>query len=391
MPLDKYIEKNIDRITSWRRKIHSRPELAFNEIETSEFVAAKLSEFGIEIHRGIGKTGVVGVLQKGTSKKNIGLRADMDALPIKEQNNFAHRSQNEGCMHACGHDGHTAMLLGAAEYLSKTGNFNGTIYFIFQPAEEGEAGAKAMIEDGLFSKFNIDCVFAIHNWPHLDPGVIRTRSGPIMAGFDTFSMNVIGDGGHAALPHLSSDTVTTTASIILNWQTIVSRNIDPIESVVLSVTQIKGGNTWAVIPKTTSIGGTVRTFSRKNQIYVKRRMEEIARAIAVSNGCNIDFNYEEKYPPTVNSKLETELVLQVADHINSPKTHREEYPPVTGSEDFGFMLEEKKGCYALIGNGDTTGGCMLHSPTYDFNDMIIPQGITYWVNLVNRKLHEKEG
>jgi len=386
MELSTYIKKNIEKIILWRRELHSFPELAFKEIKTSNFVAEKLKSFGITTYRGLGKTGIVGVLKNGTRQSNIGLRADMDALPILEKNNFAHKSKNPGCMHACGHDGHTAMLLGAAEFLSKSKAFDGTVYFVFQPAEEGEAGAKAMIDDGLFSKFNIDSIFAIHNWPHLKSGVIKTRNGPIMAGFDTFELTVNGTGGHAALPHLLSDTITTSASIILNWQTIVSRNIDPIDSVVLSVTKILGGNTWAVMPKTVTFGGTVRTFSRNNQLYVKKRMLEVANAIAASNNCTIDLKYEERYPPTINSKKESEMVVKVATKINELGIGNEECQPVTGSEDFGFMLKEKKGCYALIGNGDTTGGCMLHSPTYDFNDTIIPQGISYWVNLVQHKL-----
>ena len=271
----------------------------------------------------------------------------------------------------------------------KSKAFNGTVFFIFQPAEEGEAGAKAMIDDGLFTKFNIDSIFAIHNWPHLKSGILKTRKGPIMAGFDTFELTINGNGGHAALPHLSNDTITTSASIILNWQTIVSRNIDPIDSVVLSVTKIIGGNTWAVMPKTVSFGGTVRTFSKNNQQYVKSRMLDIANAIAASNNCTIDLKYEERYPPTINSEKESEMVKQIATRINGSDAGQEDCEPVTGSEDFGFMLEEKKGCYALIGNGDTTGGCMLHSPTYDFNDTIIPQGISYWVNLVQHKLSLK--
>ena len=386
MELEKYIDKNIDKIVAWRRQLHSFPELAFKEIETSNFVAEKLESFGIKTYRGLGKTGIVGVLKNGTEQNNIGLRADMDALPILEKNNFAHKSKNSGCMHACGHDGHTAMLLGTADFLSKSKAFDGTVYFIFQPAEEGEAGARAMIDDGLFSKFNIDSIFAIHNWPHLKSGIIKTRKGPIMAGFDTFELTVNGSGGHAALPHLSNDTITTSASIILNWQTIVSRNIDPIDSVVLSVTKIIGGNTWAVMPKTVTFSGTVRTFSRNNQQYVKKRMIEVANGIAASNNCTIDLKYEERYPPTVNSKKESEMVIEVATKINGSDIGKEECQPVTGSEDFGFMLKKKKGCYALIGNGDTTGGCMLHSPTYDFNDTIIPQGISYWVNLVQHKL-----
>ena len=386
MELEKYLEKNIDKIVEWRQQLHSFPELAFKEIETSNFVAKKLKSFGITIYRGLGRTGIVGVLKNGAEQNNIGLRADMDALPILEKNNFAYKSKNSGCMHACGHDGHTAMLLGAAEFLSKSKAFDGTVYFIFQPAEEGEAGARAMIDDGLFTKFNIDSIFAIHNWPHLKSGIIKTRKGPIMAGFDTFELTVNGSGGHAALPHLSSDTITTSASIILNWQTIVSRNIDPIDSVVLSVTKISGGNTWAVMPKTVTFGGTVRTFSRNNQQNLKKRMLEVASAIAASNHCTIDLKYEERYPPTINSKKESEMAIEVAAKINGSGVGKEECKPVTGSEDFGFMLEKKKGCYALLGNGDTTGGCMLHSPTYDFNDTIIPQGISYWVNLVQHKL-----
>lgn len=386
MELEKYLEKNIDKIVEWRQQLHSFPELAFKEIETSNFVAKKLKSFGITIHRGLGRTGIVGVLKNGAEQNNIGLRADMDALPILEKNNFAYKSKNSGCMHACGHDGHTAMLLGAAEFLSKSKAFDGTVYFIFQPAEEGEAGARAMIDDGLFTKFNIDSIFAIHNWPNLKSGIIKTRKGPIMAGFDTFELTVSGSGGHAALPHLSSDTITTSASIILNWQTIVSRNIDPIDSVVLSVTKISGGNTWAVMPKTVTFGGTVRTFSRNNQQNLKKRMLEVASAIAASNHCTIDLKYEERYPPTINSKKESEMAIEVAAKINGSDVGKEECEPVTGSEDFGFMLEKKKGCYALLGNGDTTGGCMLHSPTYDFNDTIIPQGISYWVNLVQHKL-----
>jgi len=371
---------------SWRKQLHSIPELAYKENETSDFIAEKLKSFGIPIVRGLGKTGLVGTIRSGNSDRSIGLRADMDALPINELNTFKHKSKHSGVMHACGHDGHSATLLAAAEYLSINRNFDGTVYLIFQPAEEGEAGAKAMIDDGLFQDFPMESVYAIHNWPGLAIGEIAMRSGPIMAAMDVFEIKIIGKGGHAALPHLVIDPIPVGAQVILALQNIVSRNLSPTDTAVVSVTQLHAGDAWAVVPKEIVLKGTVRSFTPRVQKLIEQRMKEITSGICTANNCDFNWWYEKRFPPTVNSSAETELAAKAARSVCGNESVNANVEMVTGSEDFGYMLQEKPGCYAFLGNGPGEGGCMLHSAHYDFNDEIIPVGASYFVQLVAEEL-----
>ncbi len=383
----------VDKITarkqlhsSWRREIHAHPELAYQEHRTADFVAAKLESFGIAIVRGLGKTGVVGTIKTGNSDRAIGLRADMDALPLAEMNEFAHRSQHPGVMHACGHDGHTAMLLAAAEHLAATRDFDGIVHFIFQPAEEGEAGAKAMMDDGLFEDFPMEAVYGLHNWPGLAVGKMAMRAGAAMAAMDIFEVKVHGQGGHAALPHLAIDPIVVAAQLVSAWQTVVARNVKAIDPAVLTVTQFHAGEAWNVIPETVVLRGTVRCFSQSVRATIESRMRQLAEGLCAAHGCRLEWWYEKRFPPTVNSPEETQTAARAAQAVVGHEAVNTEVEPVTGSEDFGYMLEAKPGCYAFIGNGPGSGGCLLHSPTFDFNDDIIPIGASYWVRLVEQVL-----
>ncbi len=372
--------------TSWRREIHAHPELAYREHRTADFVAAKLESFGIAIVRGLGKTGVVGTIKAGNSDRSIGLRADMDALPLAEMNDFAHRSQHHGVMHACGHDGHTAMLLAAAEHLAATRDFDGIVHFIFQPAEEGEAGAKAMMDDGLFEDFPMEAVYGLHNWPGLEVGKMAMRTGAAMAAMDIFEVKIHGQGGHAALPHLAIDPIIVGAQLVSAWQTVVSRNVKAIDPAVVTVTQFHAGEAWNVIPETVVLRGTVRCFSQSVRATIESRMRQLAEGLCAAHGCRLEWWYEKRFPPTVNSPEETQTAARAAQAVVGHEQVNTEVEPVTGSEDFGYMLEVKPGCYAFIGNGPGSGGCLLHSPTFDFNDDIIPIGASYWVRLVEQVL-----
>ena len=372
--------------TSWRREIHAHPELAYQEHRTADFVAAKLESFGIAIVRGLGKTGVVGTIKAGNSDRAIGLRADMDALPLAEMNEFAHRSQQPGVMHACGHDGHTAMLLAAAEHLAATRDFDGIVHFIFQPAEEGEAGAKAMMDDGLFEDFPMEAVYGLHNWPGLEVGKMAMRAGAAMAAMDIFEVKVHGQGGHAALPHLAIDPIVVAAQLVSAWQTVVARNVKAIDPAVLTVTQFHAGEAWNVIPETVVLRGTVRCFSQSVRATIESRMRQLAEGLCAAHGCRLEWWYEKRFPPTVNSPEETQTAARAAQAVVGHEQVNTEVEPVTGSEDFGYMLEAKPGCYVFIGNGPGSGGCLLHSPTFDFNDDIIPIGASYWVRLVEQVL-----
>ena len=383
----------VDKITarkavhaSWRREIHAHPELAYREHRTADFVAAKLESFGIAIVRGLGKTGVVGTIKAGNSDRSIGLRADMDALPLAEMNDFAHRSQHPGVMHACGHDGHTAMLLAAAEHLATTRDFDGIVHFIFQPAEEGEAGAKAMMDDGLFEDFPMEAVYGLHNWPGLAVGTMAMRTGAAMAAMDIFEVKIHGQGGHAALPHLAIDPIIVGAQLVSAWQTVVSRNVKAIDPAVVTVTQFHAGEAWNVIPETVVLRGTVRCFSQSVRATIESRMRQLAEGLCAAHGCRLEWWYEKRFPPTVNSPEETQTAARAAQAVVGHEQVNTEVEPVTGSEDFGYMLEAKPGCYAFIGNGPGSGGCLLHSPTFDFNDDIIPIGASYWVRLVEQVL-----
>lgn len=368
---------------AWRRDIHAHPELAYNEHRTADVVAEKLESFGIPVVRGLGKTGVVGTIKAGNSDRSIGLRADMDALPLKEMNSFDHRSTHDGVMHACGHDGHTAMLLAAAEYLAAHRDFDGIVHFIFQPAEEGEAGAKAMMDDGLFEDFPMESVYALHNWPGLPVGEMAMRKGAAMAAMDIFEVKIKGVGGHAALPHLAADPIIAGAQLVQAWQTVISRNVKAIDAAVITVTQFHAGAAYNVIPEEVVLRGTVRCFSQDIRQLIKNRMQEIAAGVCSANGCTLDWWYDHRFPPTVNSADETDLAAAAAIAVCGEAQVNTNVEMVTGSEDFGYMLEEKPGCYAFIGNGPGDGGCLLHSPHFDFNDEIIPIGASYWVRLVS--------
>ena len=366
--------------TEWRHTLHAWPELAYDEHRTADLVARELERMGIPFVRGLGKTGIVATLQGQAPGRSVGLRADMDALPLQEMNDFAHRSQREGLMHACGHDGHTVMLLAAAEYLAAHRDFAGTIHFIFQPAEEGEAGAKAMMDDGLFERFPCDAVFGLHNWPWMPLGKMALRTGPMMAAMDIFEATLKGRGGHAAQPHMAIDPVVAAAALVQGWQSIVSRNVDPLEAGVVSVTQIHAGHAWAVIPEEVVLRGTVRTFRPEVQAQIERRMREIGAGLAQGYGCEFEMRYEKRFPPTVNSAAETDFAAAVAARMVGAENVSRDAAPSMGSEDFGWMLQVKQGNYAWLGTGGEKS-CLLHNPKYDFNDQAIPLGASYWVAL----------
>ncbi len=374
------------KLTAIRRDIHAHPELAFAEHRTAALVADHLQALGIETHRGIGRTGVVGVIRRGKGLRAIGLRADMDALPIQERNDFAHRSRHAGCMHACGHDGHTTMLLGAAELLAASDDFDGTVYLIFQPAEEGEGGARAMIEDGLFERFPMEAVFGMHNWPGMALGRFAVHAGPVMASADRFDIDIIGHGGHAAMPHLGRDPVAAGAALVQAVQTIVARTLDPLDAAVVSVTQFHAGDAYNVIPERAQLSGTVRAFSTTVQDCVERRLGELTAGIAAAFGVHIELSYRRGYPPTINSVAEAALCAAVARRVAGEEAVDTAARASMGAEDFAYFLQKKPGCYVWIGNGPGEGGCTLHNPAYDFNDEAIPLGVSYWVELVREIL-----
>ncbi len=373
-------------LTALRRDIHAHPELAFDEYRTSDIVAAELSRYGLEVHRGLARTGVVGVLKAGKSSRMIGLRADMDALPLAELNEFPHHSKHPGKMHACGHDGHTAMLLGAARHLAANPDFDGTVVFIFQPAEESEGGAAVMIEDGLFEKFPVDAVFGLHNWPGIPVGEMMVMPGPVMAGTCGFEIKVRGHGCHAAMPHQGIDPIVTGSQLVQALQTVVSRTLHPCDAAVVSVTQFHAGEAWNIIPEEVLMRGTIRTFKREVQESVERAIERLCSGIAAANGAQISISFEHRYPPTVNSANEAKFCQQVAAGIFGEDKVLTDILPSMGAEDFSYMLQEKPGCYVWLGNGPGTGGCTLHNPHYDFNDELLRLGISYWAQLVRRAL-----
>jgi amidohydrolase len=380
-------------IAAIRQQIHANPELCFAEVQTADLVAEKLKEWGIPMHRGMGTTGVVGIIKNGTSDRAIGLRADMDALPMQEYNTFAHASKNAGKMHACGHDGHTAMLLAAAQHLAKNRNFDGTVYLIFQPAEEGGGGAREMIKDGLFEKFPMEAVFGMHNWPGMAVGKFAVSAGPVMASSNEFKIVVHGKGGHAALPHDGVDPIQAACQMVQAFQTIISRNKKPIEAGVISVTMMHGGEATNVIPDSVEIQGTVRTFTVELIDLIEKRMREIAEHTSAAFGATCDFEFDRNYPPTINSATEANFAAKVmADIVGATNVLPQE--PTMGAEDFSYMLQAKPGAYCFIANGEGDhraighggGPCMLHNPSYDFNDDLIPLGATYWVRLVEESL-----
>ena len=369
-------------MTAWRHDINAHPETAFEELRTADIVARKLESFGLEVHRGLAKTGVVGTLRSGSSSRSIGLRADMDALPLNEANTFAHRSRHPGKMHACGHDGHTTMLLGAAKTLARTREFDGTVVFIFQPAEEHIGGGRVMIEEGLFDKFPVEAVFGMHNWPGLEAGRFGLRSGPMLACADTFEIAVHGRGAHAAMPHQGVDPIAAGAALVQSLQTIVSRNLNPIDSGVVSVTQFHAGDAFNVIPEAAVLRGTARAFTPGVRNSLEAGMQRVSAGVATAYGVKIEANYMRGYPPCVNWPRETEIAATVLQALVGADNVIRDIEPTMGGEDFAYMLEKKPGCYIFIGNGPGEGGCMLHNPHYDFNDEILPLGSAYWVRLV---------
>ena len=381
-----------------RRDIHAHPELCFEEQRTADVVAAKLTEWGIPIHRGMGTTGVVGIVHGrdgGKSGRAIGLRADIDALPMQEFNTFAHKSQHEGKMHACGHDGHTAMLLAAAQHFSKHRDFDGTVYLIFQPAEEGGGGAREMIADGLFKQFPMEAVFGMHNWPGMPVGTFAASTGPVMASSNDFRIVIHGKGAHAAMPHNGTDPVPVACQMVQAFQTIITRNKKPVDAGVISVTMIHTGEAVNVVPDSCEIRGTARTFTFEVLDLIEQRMKDIAEHTCAAFGATCEFHFRRNYPPTINHPAETAFVREVLADIVSPEQIWAQEPTM-GAEDFSFMLQERPGCYFFIGNGEgehragyeggghDVGPCMLHNPHYDFNDDLIPLGATVWVRAVEQ-------
>ena len=387
MTVIKEIKRFHDEMTEWRRDIHQRPELKFEEYCTADLVAAKLKEFGIEIHRGLAKTGVVGTINNGDGP-SIGLRADMDALPLEENNTFKHASRNPGKMHACGHDGHTAMLLGAAKYLASSKNFKGTVNFIFQPAEEGGGGGELMIKEGLFEMFPVDSVYGLHNWPGMPAGIFGVGSGPIMASVDTFDLTINGRGGHAAMPDQCIDPIIIASQVVSALQTIPSRNTHPVDSLVISVTKIHAGDAYNVIPDSVQMHGTVRTFQPETRKEIPSSMLRVTEGVCAAYGGTCELNYMSGYPATINSVAETEISAKAVVDLFGEENIIRNPTPSMGGEDFSYMLETRPGCYVWlgIGPGKGEGGCMLHSSRYDFNDDILPIGASYWVKLVENEL-----
>ena len=392
MEISNEIVNIIPEIKTWRHELHAHPELGYKEKWTSDFVSTKLESFGIEVHRGLGKTGVVGVLkglkanQGGGGNKAIGLRADIDALPMTEENNFSHKSKFDGCMHACGHDGHTAMLLGAAKILSSNKNFDGTVYFIFQPAEEGGGGGLAMIEDGLFEQFPMDSVWGMHNWPGMDEGSVAVHKGSVMAAADRFEVTINGNGGHAAMPQATNDPVLATTAIVQALQQIVSRKQNPLDAVVVSVTQINAGSGFNIIPQVTDFIGTIRTVNPDTRINVHKQFKDICEATALAYGCTADVSVVKGYPVTVNNIESSEKAIEVTSSIFGSSSVKTNMAPSMGAEDFAYMLEKTPGAYIWLGAGEGKSGCMLHNTKYDFNDNILPLGIKYWEQLVKSEL-----
>ncbi|ALT76066.1 M20 aminoacylase family protein [Paucibacter sp. KCTC 42545] len=382
------ILQNAAGIATLRRDIHAHPELCFQEERTADLIAKALTEWGIPVHRGLGKTGVVGIVKNGSSNRAVGLRADIDALPMTEHNKFAHASTFPGKMHACGHDGHTAMLLSAAQHLAKHRNFDGTIYLVFQPAEEGGGGAREMIKDGLFQQFPMEAIFGAHNWPGMAAGQFALKSGPVFASSNEFFITLRGKGAHAAMPHLGLDPVPAACQMVQAFQTIITRNKRPIDAGVISVTTIHAGEATNVIPDSCVIEGTVRTFTLETLDLIERRMKQVALSTAEAFELTCEFRFKRNYPPTINHANETEFARELLSELVGP-ANVQEFEPTMGAEDFSFYLQQIPGCYFLIGNGDGShrvgghgmGPCMLHNPSYDFNDELIPLGGSMWVKL----------
>ncbi len=380
-------------VAAIRRDLHAHPELCFEEQRTSDVIARALADWGIPVHRGLGKTGVVGIVKNGTSERAVGLRADMDALPVTEHNRFAHASRHPGKMHACGHDGHTAMLLAAAKHFARHRDFDGTVYLIFQPAEEGGGGAREMIKDGLFDRFPMEAVFGAHNWPGLAVGQFAVKAGPVFASSNEFKITIRGKGSHAAMPHLGLDPVPVACQMVQAFQTIITRNKRPIDTGVISVTMIHTGEATNVVPDACVLEGTVRSFTTEVLDLIERRMKTVAEATCAAFEATCEFHFERNYPPTINHEAETRFAQDVMADVVGPENVLE-FEPTMGAEDFSYFLQARPGSYFVIGNGDGAhregghgmGPCMLHNPSYDFNDDLIPLGATLWVRLAERWL-----
>lgn len=383
------ITMQANTLAAVRKDIHSHPELCFQEFRTADIVAQKLTEWGIPVDRGMGTTGVVGIIKSGTSTRSIGLRADMDALPIQEVNTFAHASQHAGKMHACGHDGHTTMLLAAAQHLAKHKNFDGTVYLIFQPAEEGGGGAREMVKDGLFKKYPMDAVFGIHNWPGLQVGQFAVSPGPVMASSNEFKITIRGKGSHAALPHNGVDPVPIACQMVQAFQTIITRNKKPVDAGVISVTMIHAGQATNVVANTCELQGTVRTFTVDVLDMIESRMKKIAEHVCAAHDATVEFSFHRNYPSTINHESETAFTRNVLTQMVGAENVKQQEPTM-GAEDFSYFLQELPGTYFFIGNGEGAhremghgaGPCTLHNPSYDFNDDLIPLGGTVWVRMV---------
>jgi hippurate hydrolase len=383
-------------IAAIRKDIHAHPELCFKEVRTADVVAKQLTDWGIPIHRGMGTTGVIGIVHGrdgGACGRGVGLRADIDALPMQEFNTFAHASKHEGKMHACGHDGHTAMLLAAGKHFSKNRDFDGTVYLIFQPAEEGGGGAREMIKDGMFEKFPMQAVFGMHNWPGAQVGTFAVSPGPVMASSNEFKITIRGKGSHAALPHNGIDPVPVACQLVMAFQTIISRNKKPVDAGVISVTMVHAGEATNVVPDFCVIQGTVRTFTIEVLDLIESRMKQITQNLCAAFDTKAEFHFNRNYPPTINSATEADFARKVMEGIVG-KDNVMVQEPTMGAEDFSFMLQAKPGAYCFIANGDGShremghgaGPCMLHNPSYDFNDDLIPLGGTYWVELATQWL-----
>tara|TARA_Y100001970_G_scaffold250560_1_gene322424 strand:+ start:2274 stop:3452 length:1179 start_codon:yes stop_codon:yes gene_type:complete len=386
MVVSNSISQMYEEMKTWRQDLHRIPEIGLEEHETSKYIKSKLTEFNIEFKDGYANTGIIAHIKgsRGSSDKSIGLRADFDALPMPEKNDFEHKSNNDGMMHACGHDGHTSMLLGAAKYLSENNDFDGHVYFIFQPGEEGFAGGEKMIQDGMFDDFKIDEVYALHNWPELPIGTIGVNSGPMMAAVDEFDIIIKGKGGHAAIPQLVIDPIVIASQIVLAVQTIISRFTDPVDKALISITKINGGTAYNVIDDSVKLGGTIRTFNPKTRSFIEKKINEIANGIANANSASaeVDFDLTNKYPPTINSKKESEFAANVAKKVFGDSNVNTNIDPSMGGEDFSYLLEKKPGSYLYIGQGDSNHKAHLHTTKYDFNDNLLPIGVNYWVELV---------
>jgi len=394
MELIRELKEKQNEMASWRQHLHQFPEIAYEEAMTSDFVAAKLESFGVEVHRGLGKTGVVGVIHGAESDDGqasaIGLRADMDALPMEEKTNLPYASKHANRMHACGHDGHTTMLLGAAEHLARNRHFKGKVYCIFQPAEEGgNAGARSMINDGLFDRFPMDSVWGMHNWPGMETGRALAHIGPAMAGADIFILTIEGAGGHAAMPHQTRDPIVAAGMITVALQTLVSRRLDPFDQAVVSLTKLEAGSAFNVIPGVATIGGTLRTMKSTTRKEFLEKIESVAKAAASTTGCDVSMEIRPGYPPTINHEQDAIFARNIISEVLGPDGLETGITPAMGAEDFSYMLQEKEGAYIWLGAGMDSEN--LHSAQYDFNDDLLPLGASLWVRMVEAKLASPAG